>query len=145
MTVFKSKSNVKIEKAIIILAIVIFVTVFVAVIRKNRLVYLDYYFDTTFYQEKYTVIDHRHISGRDPTDVYLIKLDDLSRTETLDTSNYDDGYTNQARELVRMIDGAILQNVNVKTKVYSNQKLGHKLVIIYNLETRYYAVYFITF
>ena len=69
----------------------------------------------------------------------------MSRTETLDTSNYDDGYTNQARELVRMIDGAILQNVNVKTKVYSNQKLGHKLVIIYNLETRYYAVYFITF
>ena len=133
------------KKVIKILPIVIFVIVFVAVLRKNRLVFLDFYFETSFYKEKYTVVEHRHISGRDPSDVYIIKLDDMSKTETLDTSNYDDGYTHQARELVRIIDSTVTQNMNVKTKVYKNQKFGHRLVIVYNVETRYYTVYFITF
>jgi len=115
------------------------------VLKNNQLFYKLEIMETSFYKEKYTVVEHRHISGRDPSDVYIIKLDDMSKTETLDTSKYDDGYTHQARELVRIIDSTVIQNMNVKTKVYKNQKFGHKLVIVYNVETRYYTVYFITF
>ena len=41
------------KKVIKILPIVIFVIVFVAVLRKNRLAFLDFYFETSFYKEKY--------------------------------------------------------------------------------------------
>ena len=133
------------KKTLISIISMICVLAAVYYLLEGRLNYLDRSFNTTFRKTRYTVIEHTHYPGRDFAHKWIIKLNGSNPGEMFDTDNYEDGYSYLAKQYISHIDSTEFPE-NVKTRVFDhkNTRLADKVIIVYNPETSYYTVYYIT-
>lgn len=133
------------KKRLIYALVIVCLLAFSYYLLEGRLNYLDRSFNTTFRKTRYTVIEHTHYHGRDFAHKWIIKLNGSNPGEMFDTDNYEDGYSYLAKQYISLIDSTEYPD-NVKTRVFDHKNTGHadKVIIVYNPETSYYTVYYIT-
>ncbi|MBQ1477965.1 MAG: hypothetical protein IIZ33_07445 [Erysipelotrichaceae bacterium] len=111
--------------------------------RSHDLNYLEKYFDISF--GKYEILSEVHRPGRDWGYIYTVSFEDERIDDALDPDNFEQGYTEGVRELIRLMKGECLPDEKVRSILYKNKKLGHQLAVVYVIDTGEYILYFQTF
>ena len=110
----------------------------------RELTFIDNYFDTSFKDETNTVLSEKHFPGRDFGYIYTVKTDDYLPDGVFDLKNYEDGYSDDVRDLIRLM-GEELPSGEVKSIFFHNIPMGHRMALVYDIVTEEYTIYFQTF